>query len=62
MARSRQKWHCPHCSQTSSRHWNLKTHIRRKHHGTGKPIGEDGRHSIATSNADLQFIPDMIII
>jgi hypothetical protein len=61
MSRSRQKWHCPHCSQTSSRHWNLKTHIRRKHHGTGKPIGEDGRHSIATSNADLQFIPDIIM-
>jgi hypothetical protein len=60
MTRSRQKWHCPHCSQTSSRHWNLKTHIRRKHHGTGKPIGEDGRQSIATSNAAMQFIPDLI--
>jgi hypothetical protein len=56
MSRSRQKWHCPHCSQTSSRHWNLKTHIGRKHQGTGKPIGEDRRHSIATSNAAMQFI------
>ena len=61
MTRSRQKWHCPHCSQTSLRHWNLKTHIRRKHHGTGKPIGEDGRQSIATSNAAMRFIPDLIM-
>jgi hypothetical protein len=58
MLRSRQKWHCPHCSQTSSRHWNLKTHIGRKHQGTGKPIGEDGTHSVTMSNAAIQFIPD----
>jgi len=61
MSRSRQKWRCPHCSQTSSRHRNLKTHIGRKHQGTGKQIGEDGRHSIATSNAAMQFIPDIIM-
>jgi hypothetical protein len=61
MTRSRQKWHCLHCSQTSSRHWNLKTHIRRKHHGIGKPIGEDGRQSIAMSNAAMQFIPHIIM-
>jgi hypothetical protein len=61
MSRSRQKWRCPHCSQTSSRHWNLKTHIGRKHQGTGKPIGEDGMHSITMSNADIQFIPDMMM-
>jgi hypothetical protein len=61
MSRSRQKWHCPHCSQTSSRHWNLKTHIGRKHQGTGKPIGEDGTHSITMSNAAIQFIPDMMM-
>jgi hypothetical protein len=61
MSRSRQKWHCPHCSQTSSRHWNLKTHIVRKHQGTGQPIGEDGTHSITMSNAAIQFIPDMMM-
>ena len=61
MSRSRQKWHCPHCSRTSSRHSNLKTHIGRKHHGTGQPIREDGTHSIATSNAAMQFIPDIMM-
>jgi hypothetical protein len=59
MSRSRQKWHCPHCSQTSSRHWNLKTHIGRKHQGIGQPIREDGTHSM--SNSDIQFIPDMMM-
>jgi hypothetical protein len=61
MSRSRQKWHCPHCSQTSSRHWNLKTHIGRKHQGIGQPIREDGMHSITTSNAAIQFIPDIMM-
>jgi hypothetical protein len=61
MSRSRQKWHCLHCSQTSSRRWNLKTHIGRKHQGIGQPIREDGTHSIATSNADIQFIPDIMM-
>ncbi|MBD0361168.1 MAG: hypothetical protein ICV56_10705 [Nitrososphaeraceae archaeon] len=50
MPKNKAKWHCPHCSQASSRHWNLKTHIRRKHQGIGQPIGEDEWH----------FIPDMM--
>ena len=50
LGRQKAKWHCPHCSQASSRHWNLKTHIRRKHQGIGQPIGEDEWH----------FIPDMM--
>jgi hypothetical protein len=61
MSRSRHNWHCPHCPQTSSRHWNLKTHIGRKHHGIGQPIEEDGMHSITTSNAAIQFIPDIMM-
>ena len=61
MSRSRQKWHCPHCSQTSSRRWNLKTHIGRKHQGIGQPVREDGTHSITMSNAAIQFIPDMMM-
>ena len=61
MARSRQKWHCPHCSQTSSRLWNLKTHIGRKHQGIGQPVREDGTRSITMSNAAMQFIPDMMM-
>ncbi|HJU78410.1 MAG TPA: hypothetical protein VJ599_02455 [Nitrososphaeraceae archaeon] len=32
------KWLCPHCTQTSTRHWNLKTHIKRKHGGMGQPM------------------------
>ena len=62
MSRSRQKWHCPHCSQTSSRHWNLKTHIRRKHQGIGQPIGEDEWHFTPTSTTTttMHFIPDMM--
>jgi hypothetical protein len=31
-------WHCPRCTQTSSRRWNMKTHIRRKHREIGEPI------------------------
>jgi hypothetical protein len=29
---------CPCCPQTSSRYWNLKTHIKRQHNGVGVPI------------------------
>jgi hypothetical protein len=58
MSRSSQKWHCQHCSQTSSRRWNLKTHIGRKHHGIGQPVRQDGTHSITMSNAAIEFIPD----
>ena len=35
-----EKWQCPNCPQTSSRYWNLKTHIRRKHNGIGQPKKE----------------------
>jgi hypothetical protein len=61
MSRSSQKWHCQHCSQTSSRHWNLKTRIGRKHHRIGQPVREDGTHSITMSNASIEFIPDMMM-
>lgn len=60
------KWCCPHCSQTSSRHWNLKKHIERWHHGIGQPIREDKWHSTpsnTTSSSSLDtmhFIPDMM--
>jgi hypothetical protein len=32
------KYSCPHCDQNSARLWNLQTHIKRKHGGTGSPI------------------------
>jgi hypothetical protein len=61
MSKSKAKWHCPHCSQASSRHWNLKTHIRRKHQGIGHPIEEDEWHFTPTSSTTtMHFIPDMM--
>jgi hypothetical protein len=57
------KWHCPHCSQTSSRRGNLKTHIERWHHGIGQPIREDKWHSTpntTSSLATMHFIPGMM--
>lgn len=32
------KWYCRNCDQTSTRHWNLKIHIQRKHSGLGEPV------------------------
>ncbi|HET7283636.1 MAG TPA: hypothetical protein VFI70_03035, partial [Nitrososphaeraceae archaeon] len=32
------RWSCPYCAQTSTRHWNLKVHIHRRHNGIGEPI------------------------
>jgi hypothetical protein len=40
MVRYIDKWKCPNCPQTSSRYWNLMTHIRRKHNGIGQPKKE----------------------
>ena len=66
MVNNRLKWCCPHCSQTSSRHWNLKTHFRKKHQGIGQPIREDKWHSApsntTSSLATMHFIPDMMIL
>lgn len=62
MVNNRQKWRCLHCSQTSSRYWNLKTHIRRKHQGRGRPIREDEWHSTyTTSSTATHYIPDMMM-
>jgi hypothetical protein len=36
----KEPYHCPHCHQTCSRHWNMKVHIQRKHGAIGQqPIG-----------------------
>ncbi|MDP9287378.1 MAG: hypothetical protein M3P08_04190 [Thermoproteota archaeon] len=45
----RELWFCPNCSQTSTRHSNLKT-IKRKH-GSGQPIRRSG--------LDMQFAADV---
>ena len=63
MVNNKRKCCCPHCSQTSSRHWNLKKHIERWHHGIGQPIREDKWHSTpnTTSSLDtMHFIPGMM--
>jgi hypothetical protein len=42
MVKSKAKWNCNHCSQTSSRYWNLKKHIERMYGGIGR--SELSRH------------------
>jgi hypothetical protein len=49
----KEPYHCPHCHQTCSRHWNMKVHIQRKHGGIGQPIG-----SVSLSTR-AEFIPGM---
>lgn len=34
----REPYRCTYCTQTSSRKWNLKIHIQRKHNGIGNPF------------------------
>jgi hypothetical protein len=36
-------WKCSNCDQSSTRRWNLETHIKRKHEGVGYPINLDSR-------------------
>jgi hypothetical protein len=50
----KEPYHCPHCHQVCSRHWNMKVHIQRKHGGVGQqPIG-----SVSLSTTP-EFIPMM---
>jgi hypothetical protein len=48
----KEPYHCPHCHQTCSRHWNLKVHIQRKHGW----IGQQPIASVSLSNR-AEFIP-----
>ena len=34
----RTPWYCPYCNQTSTRKWNVSTHIKRKHPGEFNPF------------------------
>lgn len=36
---SNKKYRCPYCEQTSSRMWNLRVHLRRRHEATGEQVG-----------------------
>jgi hypothetical protein len=47
------KWHCPHCTQVSTRRWNVEVHISRKHGRAGYPVEIDG------SSLNSRFVPDV---
>src|ERR1051325_6580316 len=49
----KEPYHCPHCHQTCSRHWNMKVHIQRKHGGLRQPIA-----SVSLSTSP-ELIPSM---
>ncbi|HEX6029265.1 MAG TPA: hypothetical protein VFY64_09520 [Nitrososphaeraceae archaeon] len=35
------RWNCPNCEMSSSRHWNVKRHIQRRHRTMGEPLSYD---------------------
>ena len=37
-------WNCSNCKMSSTRHWNVKRHIQRRHRGMGEPISYDTMH------------------
>jgi hypothetical protein len=47
------KWHCPHCTQASTRRWNVEVHISRKHDRAGYPVEMNG------SSPNSGFLPDV---
>ena len=49
MVRSRSPCKCPDCEYVSTRHWNVKSHIKKKHGGVGEPVRVYGRHELAIS-------------
>ncbi|HEX5892374.1 MAG TPA: hypothetical protein VFY41_05890 [Nitrososphaeraceae archaeon] len=34
-------WNCPNCEMSSSRHWNVKRHIQRRHRTMSQPVSDD---------------------
>ncbi len=55
MSNAKRKWHCPYCSQDSSRHWNLKVHIKRRHNGIREPIDEEEINKIKNKMSNQFF-------
>jgi hypothetical protein len=55
---------CPHCYQTSTRRWNLKTHINRRHTGAGRPIPKIASDPLWTGGVEYKtgFKNDIIPI
>src|SRR5919206_1634869 len=56
MSHAKKKWHCPHCSQDSSRKWNLKVHIIRLHNGIGEPLNDE-QAKVFKEKRGYQFFP-----
>jgi hypothetical protein len=48
-------WKCPSCSYISTRNWNIKSHINRKHSGYGVPL-----HLLRTKTAIISNSQDLI--
>jgi hypothetical protein len=55
----KEDWLCPHCYQRSHRHWNIKTHIKRKHDAIGQPI-KAGSSTFNNNTDSSQFVSDTI--
>ena len=49
MVRSRSPCKCPDCEYISTRRWNVKSHIKKKHGGIGEPVRVYGRRELAIS-------------
>ena len=47
------RWYCPHYVQSSTRNWNIKTHIKRRHYGAGIPLRKSGYTLRSTDNPAL---------
>src|SRR5262245_15623024 len=52
MTRIRAPSKCPVCNYISTRHWNVKSHIKKKHGGLGVPVRVLGRRKVAYQGQD----------
>jgi hypothetical protein len=48
-------WLCPYCPQRSHRHWNIQTHIKRKHEAIGQPV-KAGSPTFNNNISSSQFV------
>ena len=52
-------WKCPSCTDLSTRNWNIKSHIERKHSGYGRPLPVPGhKAAIIGHNQTKNFTAD----
>ena len=50
---------CPVCDYISTRHWNVKSHIKKKHGNVGEPMRVYGRRQLALGpEQDLAYLSD----